>query len=793
MKNFKLLHFLILIFPVLFYSQYKIEGRVLNKEKEAVKNAELLFKNTSSNNNKKVITNDNGNFSLELTKGNYILTIKNSEYVPFEKEIIINADTKLADVELTAVSKLIEEVKLTSSPKMIVHKLDRTVFNVENNALANRGNIFETLKVVPGLVLKNDQISMLGRDAVKVMVDGRMINLSGDDLKNFLKSIPSENIKSVEVISNPSARYEAEGNSGIINLVLKKSKKNSWNNNTSFTNDVAKAKYILQTVNNSFTYQKNKLSFLLNTGYTYGDTFTKQMSNIFFSEPYFLTTEQKWNYNQFSGRFLIDYEITPKTKIGLQYLGGVYNNYIDDNINTSVVNSTNNPLYFLRGNGNIHDKNNNHSLNLHLEQKLDTLGKKLNIDLDYLSYVTDKNNTILSNQYDVDNNFERINFFNKGISNQDINNYSLKFDIEHPGKWINLSYGGKLGFTGTDYVLNNYDLSSGNTLTQSDHFKYNEAIQALYVNGTKKFSDKWEGQIGLRTEYTQTKGYSVILDQVDYNKYLKLFPSLFIKNRINENNSLLLNYSRRIQRPSYGQLNPARYYINSQISSMGNPYLKPSYVDNVELSHTYKNLTSKLAFNINSNAYNVFFKMNDETKEQIVTFDNYFKSYGYSLSETYEFNALSWWKSYVTLFLNYSQSKKTQDFNLVLRDGFEFFGSLNNSLILNQSKTLTLDINYWYGSAFNQNLFHYSNANSLDIALSYKTPYKGLNLSIAGYDIFNSSPRTMLSEINGIPQTYKAYPNNRFFRFSINYSFGNDKISKEERAVGNESERERSR
>ncbi|MDC8104564.1 TonB-dependent receptor domain-containing protein [Chryseobacterium sp. PTM-20240506] len=793
MKNVKLLHLLILLFPVLLYSQYKIEGRVLNKEKEPVKNAELLFKTTPSNNNRKVMTNDGGNFSIELIKGKYILTVKNSEYTSFEKEIIINSDTKLADIELVTVSKLIEEVKLTSSPKMITHKLDRTVFNVENNALANKGNIFETMKSVPGLVLKNDQISMLGRDAVKVMIDGRMINLSGDDLKNFLKSIPSENIKSVEVISNPSARYEAEGNSGIVNLVLKKTKKNSWNNNTTLTTDVAKTKYILQTVNNNFTYQKNKLSFLLNTGYSYGDTFTKQMSDIFFSDPYFLTTEQKWNYNQFSGRFLIDYDIMPKTKIGLQYLGGVYNNYVDDNVNTAVVNNANVPLYFLKGDGHIRDKNNNHSLNLHLEQKLDTLGKKLNIDLDYLSYVTDRNNTILSNQYNPDYSFEGINFFNRGISNQDINNYSLKFDIEHPGKFMNLNYGGKVGFTGTNYLLNNYDLTSNNTLTQSDQFKYDEAIQALYFNATKKFSDKWEGQIGLRTEYTQTKGHSVILDQTDYNKYLKLFPSVFIKNTINENNSLLLNYSRRIQRPSYGQLNPARSYINSQISSMGNPYLKPSYVDNIELSHTYKSLTSKLAFNVNSNAYNVFFKMNDETKEQIVTFDNYFKSYGYSLSETYEFNALAWWKSYVTLFLNYSQSKKTQDINLVLRNGFEFFGALNNSLTLNQSKTLTLDINYWYGSSSNQNLFHYSDANSLDMALSYKTPYKGLNLSIAAYDIFNSSPRTMLSEINGIAQTYKSFANNRFFRFSINYSFGNDKISKGERALGNESERERSR
>ncbi len=791
MRNFKLLYVLTLMIPVIFYAQYKVEGKVINKEKEPVQNIELLF--TAKNINIKTTTGDNGNFVTELKKGSYLLIIKSPEYKYLEKRIEINGDTRIEDIEMLTISKLIEEVKLTATSKMVFQKLDKTVVNLENNGLMNKGNIFETLKIVPGLVLKNDQISMLGRDAVKVMVDGRMINLSGDDLKSFLKSIPSESIKEVEVISNPSARYEAEGNSGIVNLVLKKAKKNSWNNNTSLTDDASKAKYLLQSVNNNFTYQKDKISLLLNTGYSFGDTFIKQMADIFFSDPYYLTTEQKINRNQFSGRVLLDYEVTPKTKIGLQYLGGINNDFVNDNINTDIRSASNEKLYYLRGNGNMHSKIKNHSLNLHVDQKLDTLGRKLNIDIDYLRYNRDVNNIILSNQYDPENNYEGINFFNKSIADQEINNYSVKFDIDHPGKLINFNYGGKLTFTNTNYLLNNYDLSSGNALTQSDQFEFNEAIQAVYVNGMKKFSDQWEGQVGVRSEYTQTKGYSITSNQTDYNKYLKLFPSLFIKYKVNDNNSLIFNYARRIQRPSYGQLNPARYFINSQISSMGNPYLKPSYVDNIELTHTYKKLTSKLSFNINSNAYGTLFKMNDETKEQIVTFDNYFKSYGYSLMETYEFNPFSWWKTYTTLFLNYSQSMKMKDLNLVLRNGFEFFGSLNNSLTLNKSKTLTADINYWYGSSFNQNLFHFSKANSLDLAISYKTPYKGLNMSIAAYDIFNSSPRRMTSEINNVEQKYISYDNNRFFRFSISYTFGSDQVSKDQRQFGNEEERERSR
>lgn len=792
MKNSKLLYLLTLCMPLFFYSQYKIEGRVLNKEKEPIKNIEIFFSNKSHDKDKKVITNENGSFVTELVKGTYNMVIRDSEYKYFEKVINVDSNMKTADIELQSLSKMIEEVRLTSSPKMAVQKIDRVVFNIENNALANKGNIFESLKMVPGLVLKNDQIAMLGRDAVKVMIDGRMINLSGDDIKNFLKSIPSENIKSVEVISNPSARYEAEGNSGIINLVLKKAKNNSWSNNMTLSQDVAKAKYVLRAASNSFTYQKNKISFLFNLRYDYGDIFVNQRLDTYFSEPYLTDSGQKWNYNQLSGRFLIDYELSSKTKFGVQYLGAVNNNYVDDHLNTTVANSNLIPKYFLNGDGHTHDENNNHLLNFHLDQKLDTIGRKLNIDLDYLSYNTDKGNIILSNKYDTGNNFEGVNFFNRAISDQIINNYSVKFDIDHPGRAVNFSYGGKLTFTNTRYQLNNYDLLA-NAALQSNQFKFNEDIQALYISGTRKLSDKWELQAGLRAEYTQTKGYSVLINQTDYNKYFQLFPSLFVKYDINNKNNLVLSYARRIQRPSYGQLNPSRFYMNSQASSMGNPYLKPSYVDNVELSHTYRNLTSKMTFNINSNAFDVIFKSNEATKELISTYDNYYRSYGYSLTESYEFKTFSWWKTYVTLFMNYSYSHNIKDYNLLMRNGLEFFGSLNNSFNLNHSKTLTADLNFWYGSPYNRNAYHYSKGNSLDAAISYKTPYKGLNLSFAVYDIFNSSPRMMTSELNGIVQTYVSYSNNRFFRLSVNYTFGNDKISKEERGFGNEDEIGRSR
>lgn len=786
---------LLLLTPFLCLSQFKIKGNVLSKGLP-LEYANVIISTTTDVFIKGTMTDEKGNFEIEIEKGVYKISITEVNHETYFKEVTINENIFLKDIDLKLKENLLNEVIIKSDKKRITRKIDRIVFNIENNPITSGGNAVDALKSSPGLIMKNNEIAMLGKNGVKVMIEGKILELSGEDLKNFLSSISANDIKEIEIITNPPSKYDASGNSGMVNIIYKKGRKNSWNNNISYTH--SQAKFGRETLNNSFSYQKDKVNILLNLGYDYGLINVEQRAEMFFTEKTMkLTSIQKNKINDFSSRFIFDYKLNNRTKIGLQYLGGFRNKNFDDEIITKFVNNSEVLDSYLLGVGGVKDKNNNHTFNFHLDKKIDTLGRNMFFDVDFLKFKTNKNNNIFSREFSSNDSFLGVNFANEGDSDQDIINYNAKIDFEHPLKFANLSYGAKFSFTKTKYTLNSYDLISGEPIfnpLQSNSFEFDESIQALYVSGTKKINEKWETQFGFRTEYTQTRGSSITSNQENKNDYIKIFPTLYLKYSANENNQYLLSYGRRIDRPNYGQLNPARYFISSQVSSMGNPYLQPSYNENIEFSHTYKNnLTTKLGLNITSNAYNTVPTLNDSTNEQIVTFENFFSNYSYSLLETYQFNLYSWWRSDLTLFLNYSESKKTNDkINLKLNNGFEFYGGINNALTLNKSKTITGEINYGYGSPFKSNLYEYSQYSNLDIALSFKSILKKLNLTTGIYDVFNSSPRMSYSEFNGIKQNYISYPSNRYFRVSLIYSFGNDKVSTNERNFGNESERNRS-
>lgn len=626
------------------------------------------------------------------------------------------------------------------------------------------------------------------------MVEGKIINLSGEDLKNYLAALPANDIKEIEIISNPSSKYEAEGNSGMVNIIFKKLKKNSWSNTISASH--IQAKYGREEINNNFSYRKNKVNLSLSVGYDFGNTYTDQRVEIFFEDaPYSLKSIHKENGDNFYTRFLFDYDIDDRNKIGIQYSGGFLKSDLIDNINAKTLNQSNELAYYTKGEGNIDENKDNHSLNLFYENKLDTLGKKISYNFDLLKYDRTLHSDLLSNKYDPNDEFLNVDFANTSNVKQRISNYNFKIDIEHPTKFANFQYGTKISFIDTNNIISNVNLLDPNsTINSYDNFIYKENIQALYGNGTKKINEKLELQVGIRAEYTEIKSESKALNQTNKNNYFKLFPTIFLSYQSGDKNLYVFNYGRRIQRPNYSMLNPFRYFINSTVSSEGNPNLQPSYVSSFEVSHTYnKVLTTKLTYTAKTNAFESVPYIDITTQEQIIRPENFYNNSSFSLTENYQLNLFPWWKVDNTLFLNYSNSQKTKpEFNGVLRDGFEFYGSINNFFTLSKSKNIIGEANFWYDSPYNDNINKYSQSASLDMALSYKSVFKNFNLSVGLFDIFNTSPRKMFSNFNNVNQNYIAYRSNRYFRISLTYIFGNDNISANKRNFGNEAERNRS-
>lgn len=775
------------------FSQIKLKGNVLSVS-GPIANANIVISDQNNQMLTGMVTKEDGLFEFSIPGGSYILTINNINYENYEKKIIIENDLTLEPIILFDKATVLGEVIIKNPTNLIRRKLDKIIFSVQDSPLASMGNAFDALQKSPGLIVKNDQIAMLGKSNVRIMVEGKIINLSGEDLKNYLAALPANDIKEIEIISNPSSKYEAEGNSGMVNIIFKKLKKNSWSNTISASH--IQAKYGREEINNNFSYRKNKVNLSLSVGYDFGNTYTDQRVEIFFEDaPYSLKSIHKENGDNFYTRFLFDYDIDDRNKIGIQYSGGFLKSDLIDNINAKTLNQSNELAYYTKGEGNIDENKDNHSLNLFYENKLDTLGKKISYNFDLLKYDRTLHSDLLSNKYDPNDEFLNVDFANTSNVKQRISNYNFKIDIEHPTKFANFQYGTKISFIDTNNIISNVNLLDPNsTINSYDNFIYKENIQALYGNGTKKINEKLELQVGIRAEYTEIKSESKALNQTNKNNYFKLFPTIFLSYQSGDKNLYVFNYGRRIQRPNYSMLNPFRYFINSTVSSEGNPNLQPSYVSSFEVSHTYnKVLTTKLTYTAKTNAFESVPYIDITTQEQIIRPENFYNNSSFSLTENYQLNLFPWWKVDNTLFLNYSNSQKTKpEFNGVLRDGFEFYGSINNFFTLSKSKNIIGEANFWYDSPYNDNINKYSQSASLDMALSYKSVFKNFNLSVGLFDIFNTSPRKMFSNFNNVNQNYIAYRSNRYFRISLTYIFGNDNISANKRNFGNEAERNRS-
>lgn len=739
-----------------------------------------------------VITNENGEFMFDISEGDYLLTITFVGFVEYKKQLSISGDVDLGTIILERDPNTLKEVTVVSKKKMIERKVDRIVFNVENSVAAIGGDALIALSITPGLRVSNDNISMVGKSEVRVMVDGRMLQLTGDDLTNFLSSISSDDIKKIEVITNPPAKYEASGNGGIVNIVYKKGKRNSWNNATTLSH--TQAVYGFTNLRNTFSYNKKKIKALVNLSGRIGDMEVIETADLFYPDESWKTLiNRKDKQNFFSGRLELDYDISDNTTIGMQYLQSNAMPDIDDQPVTSIFDLDNNLISRLdtRGVSDRDDKNT--SINAHMITNLDTLGRKLSVDLDYFKFGSNIDRSLATEEFDSTGVSLGTNFSARTLADQEVNNYSIGVDMEHPLEKYNLSYGGRISYVDNQYAITFFNTITGEEVidpTQTNVFRYEENIQAAYANISRKFGEKWELQAGLRLENTQTKGIS---NTVVKNEYINFFPTFYLSYLKNDDHSFSFNYGRRINRPFFEYLNPFRWYLYSNFFTAGNPFLQPSYNDNFEVSHSFKkSLITTFGFFYESDG---FFNVADaDADENIFIFrrENFYTKYTFSLAETYLFNEFDWWEANIFANLYYVEV----DFDEIgidleaIQEKLSFYFSIQNSFVLNKKKTLRGQINYWYDSPFIRNFGEIGESSSLDVTLNYAI---NSNLQLTGgvYDLFRDSVAFSRKETNGVGQEFTGNFSNQNVRISLRYSFGNKDIRVNSRNVGNSDERRR--
>lgn len=792
MKKANLLIFLLLPLFCLAQTTVKLKGKI-SSETTSLEWADVSISNSEEKIIDGTTTKQDGTFEINIKSGSYKIRISLLGFTDYENEIAIEKDIDLGTIILKENATHLIEVVVQSKKKTIEQKTDRLVYNLENNVTTVGNDALSAINTAPGVVVQNNTINILGKGTSRVMIDGRMIELTGEELNNFLKSISASDIKNIEIISNPPAKYEAEGTGGLINIIMKKGVRDSWKNTTTLSYD--QNKYGIYTLRDNFFYNKNKFRFSASLNAKTGYLNAIEDLKMYFPDGLsYMKSTTKVKSENLSGKLALDYDLSERTTIGFQYLNERNNPDFKSDIRIENYN-TQNQLDNVTLNNSFTDKGSkNQTFNTHLITKLDSLNRKLSFDVDYFNYNSNFDRNFIANNYEPDMTFIDVNQSGRNISNQDIDNWSFKADMEHPLQALNLSYGAKMSFTNSTSDVLYYNTITGIPEldpNQSNRFKYTENNQAIYINGDKKINEKWNLQMGLRLENTKTNGVSETLNQVTENNYLKLFPTFYASYKKNENNTFSLNYGKRINRPRFDLLNPFRIYINSNSYSEGNPFLKPSFSDNFEFAHSYKEILRTSVFvNAITDGYGVLFTSNPETNTQIVTRDNYFKSLNYGIGESYSASFANWWSSENSLYFLGAKTEFIKDINATPSNSLQIDFSTNNTFVL--GKTTKLQIDFSYSTPYKSGLYEMGYASSFDIGLKQDLFNKTMQIAFLANDIFNTSYlKDFTSVVNGVKQVYNQNNSSRFVRLSVVYNFGNKKINVKQRDFGNKEENKR--
>ncbi|WP_051686306.1 TonB-dependent receptor [Chryseobacterium hispalense] len=549
------------------------------------------------------LADEEGNFSFsDLATGNYFIKInRNGAEIYTSETIPLTVNTTLPLISLN--EKTIEGVTITKTKPYIERQDGKMILNVENSIASTGNSAFEVLEKAPGVkVDNNDNISLRGKGNLLVQIDGKNTPMTGTDLANYLRGIPSASVEKVEFITNPSSKYDAAG-TAIINIRLKKDQRKGTNG--SITSSLGTGKYIKN--NNSFNinHRNKKVNLFANYSFAYREFFNHLMldrnfynDNNVFQKAYVQDNFLKMNFRNHIAKAGMDYYLNDKNIIG--FSAGFISNRFDPKSNNETLILDNN--FQPSGTSNTESNNRDHwknvSFNVNHKLTLDSLGSEMVTDLDYINYSNTSLQNFITRSFDVGGNLLPSSPINPnpynltGDLSGNLNIYSFKSDLTKvfPNNW-KLETGIKTSFVKADNDLQFFNASSGipePDYSKTNHFIYEENINAVYGNVIKNW-DKFKVNFGLRVENTNITGNQITTQQVNKKNYTQLFPSAVFSYDLNDKNTVELNFSRRITRPTYRQLNPFKFYLDLTTYQAGNPDLNPQTTMNYELTYSLKN------------------------------------------------------------------------------------------------------------------------------------------------------------------------------------------------------------
>ncbi len=790
---------LLILFSFPFLRGQSISGKLFNGEAEPLPFATILLNDAKDSVLVKATTsNENGFFELKgLSLGTYRLAISSIGFASYKKTVeLYGENLELGRIVMASETQNLEEVTVVAEKPMVQVLADKTVFNVANTINATGTSAFELLRKAPGIVIDNNGgVIVEGKAGVQFYIDGKPSILQGEDLINYLESLQATDIEALEIITQPSSKYDAAGNAGIINIKFKKDKSLGTNGsiasgitignfkryNTSISfNSRGKQGNLYGTYSNRFGKSANFLNLFRRQGATEFDAKTKSVLDK----------------NSNNVKLGYDFYASTKSTFGAIFNGNFNNSFDESDSRTPIrpIRATMNDSVLVANNrSSFKSYNVNTNVNY---RYTDTLGYTVNVDLDYGKYKSDRD-AFQPNFYFDGSETEIID---EQITRQDtpinIDILTAKIDYEQNFWKGKLGLGAKFSFVTTTNTFDFFNIINQQEsldVSQSNQFEYDEQINAAYFNYNRKW-EKWNVQFGLRMENTISDGNLISGQDAEANRvkrnYVDLFPSGGLTYQYNRKNQFALTYSKRIQRPNYQSLNPFEYKIDELSFSKGNPFLQPQYTNNLKFSHTYNyRLTTSLSYSYISDFFARVTVAEGDSRNFITT-RNVANQQIINLGVSYPGKINNWWRIFISV--NAYQSKynpTSPDFLAVTQETLSLYAQNTFSL----PTAIQMELSGWYNSpSIWGGTYRSSALGSLNLAFQRKFFADRLTAQLSFNDLLYTSPWSGTTQFGELFIDGSGGVDSRQVAFSLNYNFGRNEIKKaRKRKTGLEDEKGR--
>ena len=751
------------------------------------------------------VSDKTGHFELETGKpGKFLVLIQASGFAKYYSETVELSEampsSDLKIIHLQPLSKELAAVTVSSSKPLIEQKIDRTIVNVEASISNTGSTAMEVLEKSPGIsVDKDGNISLKGKQGVQVFIDGRPTYLSGQDLATMLQNMQSSQLDQIEIMTNPPAKYDAAGSAGVINIKTKKNKQLGYNG--SVTGSYGQGVYAKTNESANMNYRNGAFNLFGNISYAHNQGFQKLTIQRKFTDS--ATKAVLSNYNQvndlhnndkpWSGKFGMDYFASKKTTLGFVVNGGNNQQLFTSNSAINIADANNIAQSQTRSVSLNNQFWNNFSTNLNMRHVIDTTGSEITADLDYISYHSG-NNQSLTNQYYTPTGLPLPASPNDtllGNLPQRIDIYSAKVDYVKPLKHgAKFEAGLKSSFVKTD---NNavYDSVKNTILVQdlgrSNHFVYQENINAAYVNYSRPLSKKLSGQLGLRLEHTHSNGNQITSDIQFTRDYVQLFPTLYLQYQLSDKHSFVLDYGRRVGRPDYGDMNPFVTFLDKYTYEQGNPNLQPQISNNIELTHTYNNfLTTTFNYTRTTDIIQDVFEQDAAKNQTYVKKSNIANQHQLGLSVNAAMPITKWWTSniYANLYHNEFSGIVNGEFVTVAATT----GMFNAMEQFKFKNGWAAEMSGFYRTPGIEGIIKIGDFGALNLGASKQVLKNKGTIKLGVRDVLWSQRFSAVSKVSNIDAQFQQYRDSRVINLSFTYRFSKGKVGNTQRNRGGASE-----